>query len=235
MKKLLTCLLLVAFLSANAQTADEVVQKYAATMGGLDAINQIKTVKMSGSYSVQGMHYPMTIQIINNKGMRSDIDISGTIVTSVYFNGTGWKLNPFANVNTATDVTGSELADFRWQSSIANQLIDYKNRGHKIELMGQETFDGITCYKIKLTTKDDNKVSHYFISTKDNILVKSTTMRDLQGQEIEVATLFSNLKDFNGIKFFMTRSSEAAGQVFQEINFTTIELNVPVDEKIFNK
>ena len=235
MKKILTAVLLIAFISLNAQTADEVVQKYAATMGGLDAINKIKTVKMSGNYTVQGQDYPMTLQIINNKGMRTDLDIAGSMVTTAYYNGSGWKLNPFAGITTPTDVSGTELVDFRWQSSIANQLIDYKNRGHKIELLGQETFDGITCYKIKLTAKEDNKVSHYFINTKDNILVKSTIMRDLQGQEMEVTTLFSNLKDFNGVKFFMTRSSLAAGQIFQEANFTTIELDVPIDEKIFNK
>src|SRR5687768_3141606 len=122
MKKLLFAVLSFASIAVHAQTADEVIQKYTTNMGGLDAFNKITSAKMTGTYSVQGNDLGLTIQIINGKGMRSDIDAMGQSVTSVYFNGNGWKVNPFAGVVTATDVTGTELNDFKVQSNLANQL-----------------------------------------------------------------------------------------------------------------
>jgi len=88
-------------------------------------------------------------------------------------------------------------------------------------------------FKIKLTNKDDSKVTTYFISTADYTLIKSATMRQLQGQDMEVETWFSDLKEIDGVKFFMTRDSKIEGEVFQSVKVEKIELNVAVDEKIF--
>ena len=104
-----------------------------------------------------------------------------------------------------------------------------------MELQGQEDVEGIKTYKIKLTNKDDNKVTTYFISVTDNTIVKSVSTRQLQGQDIEIETFYSNIKDFNGLKFPVVRTQKMQGQVFQEIKIATIEFNVPVDEKIFDK
>jgi outer membrane lipoprotein-sorting protein len=87
---------------------------------------------------------------------------------------------------------------------------------------------------MKLTNKDDGKVTNYYVSTKDYTLVKSEADRDMQGQTVKVETFYSDLKDFNGPKFFMTRVSKANGAVLQTITFSDIELNPTIDERIFD-
>lgn len=233
MKKLLFAVLSFALVSANAQTADEVIQKYAANMGGLEAFNKISSAKMTGIYSTQGNDIALTTQIINGKGMRTDLELMGQAVINCYFNGKGWKINPFQGVTTPTEVTGTELNDFKTQSNLANQLMDYKARGHQVELQGEDAVEGIKTYKIKLTNKDDSKVTTYFISTSDYTLIKSATMRQFQGQDMEVESFYSDLKEVNGVKFFMTRDSKIEGQVFQTVKYEKVELNVTIDEKIF--
>ena len=235
MKKIFLSVLGFIFLSAQAQTVDEVIQKYTATMGGLDAFNAIKTLKITGNVTVQGMDLPLTIEVINGKAMRNDVSVMGQSITNSYKDGKGWKINPLAGVATATDVTGSELNDFKAQSMMASPLMDYKARGHQVELQGQEDVEGIKCYKIKLTSKDDGKVTTFYISVADNLPIKSVSSREMQGQEVDVETYYSDAKDFNGLKFFMTKTQKIEGQTFQEIKYTTIELNVPVDEKYFDK
>jgi len=235
MKKILFAILSFAFVSANAQTADDVIQKYSKAMGELAAFNAIKTMKTTGTITTQGVDLALTSQIINGKAVRSDVQAMGQSVINSYKDGKGWKINPFAGVTTITDMTPEELIDFKSQSMIANQLMDYKARGHKVELQGQEDVEGVKTYKIKLTNKDDNKVTTYFISVTDNTIVKSVSTRQLQGQDIEIETFYSDIKDFNGLKFPMVRTQKMQGQVFQEIKIATIEFNVPIDEKIFDK
>jgi len=132
-------------------------------------------------------------------------------------------------------MTNDELIEAKGQSMIASQLMDYKARGHKVELQGQEDVDGIKAHKIKLTNKDDSKVTTYFISVADNTLVKSVNTRDMQGQQIEVHNYASDIKEYGGIKFPMTRTQKVQGQVLQEIKMTLVELNVAIDEKVFDK
>ena len=235
MKKLIFSILTLAFVSANAQTTDDIIQKYSKAMGGLAAFNAIKTMKTTGTFTTQGVDLALTSQIINGKAIRNDVQAMGQTVINSYKDGKGWKINPFAGITTVTDMTPEELIDFKSQSMIASQLMDYKSRGHKVELQGQEDVEGIKTYKIKLTNKDDNKVTTYFISVTDNTIIKSVSTRQLQGQDIEIETFYSDIKDFNGLKFPMLRIQKMQGQVFQQIKIVTIEFNVPIDEKIFDK
>ena len=235
MKKLIFSILTLAFVSANAQTTDDIIQKYSKAMGGLAAFNAIKTMKTTGTFTTQGVDLALTSQIINGKAIRNDVQAMGQTVINSYKDGKGWKINPFAGITTVTDMTPEELIDFKSQSMIASQLMDYKLRGHKVELQGQEDVEGIKTYKIRLTNKDDNKVTTYFISVTDNTIIKSVSTRQLQGQDIEIETFYSDIKDFNGLKFPMLRIQKMQGQVLQQIKIATIEFNVPIDEKIFDK
>jgi hypothetical protein len=235
MKKLIFSILTLAFVSANAQTTDDIIQKYSKAMGGLAAFNAIKTMKTTGTFTTQGVDLALTSQIINGKAIRNDVQAMGQTVINSYKDGKGWKINPFAGITPVTDMTPEELIDFKSQSMIASQLMDYKLRGHKVELQGQEDVEGIKTYKIRLTNKDDNKVTTYFISVTDNTIIKSVSTRQLQGQDIEIETFYSDIKDFNGLKFPMLRIQKMQGQVFQQIKIATIEFNVPIDEKIFDK
>ncbi|MEO7983281.1 MAG: hypothetical protein ABI688_04285 [Bacteroidota bacterium] len=235
MKNLLVILFSFVFISANAQTADEVIQKYSAAMGGLEAFNKINTAKLTGTLRTQGRDLPITTQIVNGKSMRADVQVIEQSVNNVYNNGKAWKINPFAGAPTATEVTGSELITFKAQASLANNLMDYKSRGHQVELIGQEDVDGIKTYKIKLTNKEDGKITTYFISTVNNMLVKSVSKKDIAGSEYDAQTFYSDIKQISGLQFCMHFITKVEGQVFQEVTYQKIELNVPVDEKIFIK
>jgi hypothetical protein len=232
MKKILIALFSLAMVSAQAQTADELIQKNAAALGGLENYNKIQTAKMTGNVSAQGNDIAITIQIVNGKAMRSDLEVAGQSLTNAYSNGKGWKINPFTGATSATEVTGAELTEFKNQSFLANQLIDYKSRGYTAEYAGQEDVNGVKANKIKLTT-ENGKLTTYFLDPTTNLVIKSVSSRNIQGQDTDIETYFTDYKEFNGVKFSMSRTQKIQGEVFQEIHFDSITLNVPVDEKIF--
>lgn len=235
MKKIGVLLLSLVSLSAYSQTVEEVISNYSAAMGGLDAFNKITTAKMTGTLSSQGSRLPLTIQLINGKAVRTDVNANGQSIVNVYNNGTGWKINPFANAPTATDVTGTELQGFKTQASLANNLMDYKARGHAVELLGQEDVNGTKAFKIKLTAKEDGKVSYYFISTIDYLLIKSTTKREIAGNEYNAESVYSDFRTVNRLKFCFKFTQTVEGRPFQDLTYTSVELNTPVDEVIFAK
>lgn len=49
----------------------------------------------------------------------------------------------------------AELNDIRGLASLASPLMDYKNQGHTVELIGQEDVDGVKTFKLKLTAKEE--------------------------------------------------------------------------------
>ncbi|MCC7400069.1 MAG: hypothetical protein IT214_01170 [Chitinophagaceae bacterium] len=233
MKKILLASLCFTVMAARAQTVDEVIQKYSSAVGGLNAFNAVKTLKMTGNVSMQGLSLPLTVRIINGKAMRTDVEVMGKTVINAYKDGKGWAVNPMAGATTATEVTGAELNDWRDESIIGGPLMDYKALGDQAELEGQEDVEGVKCYKIRLTRKEDGKVSTYFISTSDNLLVKMVQAKEMMGQQLNLESFFSDYKDFNGLKFSMSIMLKIEDQVFQETKLSDISMNVPIDDKIF--
>ena len=75
MKKLFVLLFAFASIKVHSQTVDEIVQKYANAAGGLENFKKIKTAKFSGTASAQGNQFPLTVQIINGRAMRTDVDV----------------------------------------------------------------------------------------------------------------------------------------------------------------
>ena len=235
MKQWLVILFSCVIISVQAQTADEVVEKYSNAMGGLDAFNKINTAKMTGTITTSGLTMPMTTQIVQNNAMRTDVNANGKAIINVYNNGKGWKINPLAGILVKTEVTGTELSALKTQTSLVNNLMDYKSRGHQVELLGKEDVDGISCFKIRLTSKDDNKPTLFFINTSDYLLVKSTARKETQGQEYDVETFYTSMKAVDGLQFCMYLIQKIKGQQYLSVKWNKIELGVPVDEKIFEK
>ena len=93
--------------------------------------------------------------------------------------------------------------------------------------------DGITVQKLKLTSKEDGRITTYYINAATSLVHKSVTKREMQGQEFDFETYYSDYKEFGGIKFAMSRSQKVEGQVVQEMNMEKVELNAAIDESIF--
>lgn len=237
MKKLLTSFLILVAATVQAQTpsVDEIIASYAKAIGGIEALNKVTSMKSTGSVAMQGMDLPMTSQIIFKKGIRIDVEVMGQSVIRAYGNGKGWEINPFGGKPTATEMTGDDLLEMKEQINPVDKLIDYKNLGHKVELVGEETFEGTKGWNIKFTHKETGKTSNYLISAADYMLVKTTGKKELMGQQVDEQTVFSNIKEFGGLKFPTMMAVSFNGNLFQEVSISNIELNVPVDEKIFNE
>ena len=233
MKKILFVILSCVFAAANAQPVDEVIQKYATAMGGLESFKKIATAKFTGVLTTQGNSLPLTTQIINGKAMRTDVNVNGQEVTNAYNNGKGWKINPITGGTTATEATAAELVGFKAQASLANNLMDYQSRGHLVELQGKEDVEGSNTFRIKLTSKDDGKVTAYFIDSTSYMLLKSITKRVIAGSEYDTETFYSNIKEIMGLKFCMNFIQKIEGKVLQSVVYEKIELNISVDKKIF--
>ncbi len=71
--------------------------------------------------------------------------------------------------------------------------MDYKTKGHKVELLGKETIDGVECYKLKVTRNNGFVMTDY-IDTKNYYLVRNVSTQHANGQEVEQTVSFSNFQ-----------------------------------------
>jgi len=235
LQKVIALLLFAGATTAmQAQTADELVQKYAKAMGGLDAQKKLKTMKMEGVVKQMGMEFPIVIQTINNKAMRVDVTVQGMTITTAYKDGSGWSINPLSGATTAEKMNEEQIKDAKEQADLGSDLADYKARGHKIELIGKEDVEGTETQKLKLTKKDGD-VEYYFLDTETFLPLKMSSKQKYGDKEVESETFFSDYKDVgNGIKLAHSTQIKSGGQVMMETAFTKIEANAKIEDTVFD-
>jgi hypothetical protein len=214
--------------AATAQTADEIVQKHVDAIGGADNWKKITSSRMEGSFNVQGNDVSVTITKLQGKGLRQDISVAGMTGYVIITPTAGTTYLPFQGQSDAQPMPADVLKESQYQLDLQGVLVDYKAKGHTVELLGKETIDGAECNKLKVTLAD-GKVFTYYIDTKNNYLVRSITKQHVNGQEMDQTISFSNFKKLpEGITVPMTIT-----QQFGDITVTKMEVNKPVDESIF--
>lgn len=230
MKKIIVAatLLLISTLSVTAQTADEVINKYIDAIGGKAKWLSINSLKIEGQFEVQGVTIPLTMQAINNKASRMDAEFQGMKLIEIITTSAGWSMNGMNGQTSLQPMSSEELKNRLDQLDIQDQLIDYAQKGHKIEMLGKDEVDGTDYFKIKLNTKNEGE-RIYFIDTKTYLIYKTESISKVNGQDVKTESKYLDYQTLeNGTK--MAFKSEV-GQMMMVVKKVTI--NPVIDESIF--
>lgn len=236
-RKTMLSLVAVAFLTVSAfgQTADEVLEKNLKAMGGKDKIKALQTMRITGTMKMGPMEAPFTITKARPSNSRMDFTIQGMTGTQAFDGTTGWALIPFGGNKDPQKMTEAQVKDVRADADFDGPTFDYKAKGNKVEFAGKEDVEGTPAYKLHVTTKDGKESNDYF-DAETYLMIRSDGMRNVQGQDLEVVTTFSDYKTVEGITIAHSMENHVKGKESmggQALNIAKIELNPKIDKAIF--
>jgi hypothetical protein len=214
----------------HAQTANDVVNKYIAAMGGREKLTSLKTVKMEASLTVQGTNVTLVITKKHLTGMRMDISVMGTENYQIITPAKGTIFMPVQGMSEPTAMPDEQLKAGQSQLDLEGTLVNYEDKGTTLELAGHENVDGEDCYSLKVTA-NNGVTTNYFISANTSYIVKTSGKRVINGEEMDISTTYSNYKQNADGYWFPYTSTNMQGTT----DFAKIDTNVPVDESIFNQ
>jgi len=229
LKHCLAALLAVSVsLASIGQTADEIVSKHLTAIGGADAWRKINSMVNEGTMKIQGADVSLKLSVLNGKGNRQDISFMGMNGYQIITPTAGWSYMPFQGQTKPEAVTEDILKENADQLDPQGVLVDYKTKGHVVELLGKEDVEGTEAFKLKVTHKS-GKTETVFIDPSSYYILRSVSKQKANGQEFEVTTNYSNYTKLpEGIVVPMSISLP-----FGELVITKVELNKAIDEKIF--
>ncbi len=131
-------------------------------------------------------------------------------------------------------MTGDDLKDIIEQADlIEGPLFDWKEKGHTVELLGEDTIEGTPAWKLKLTRKTGD-VSTIWLDKDAYVEIKSEGKSKRGDQEIEVETSFGDYKEVGGLMFAHSILSKPKGAPQgASITVESIELNPTIDDAVF--
>lgn len=238
---LLLFLSTASFINAQAQTAEEIIDKYEAAIGGKDAWGKITGIRIKAKVDAQGMTLPLDIINMADGRSYTSFEFQGKVMVQQAFDGTtSWGVNFMTmkaekSDNETTENIKRECKDF------PSALGSYKIHGYKVKLMGKEVAEGVDCFKIKLTKKkqlvdgkEEENIVYYYIDAENYVpIMEESTISSGEAKGQIAQEVFSDYQEINGVYFpfsIMSRIKDGAGQ---SIVVQSIEINPVVEDKLF--
>jgi len=213
-----------------AQTADEIVAKHIAAIGGADNWKKINNMRQEATLSVQGMEIPVVITAVHNKATKQEYTVMGMTGYSIITSEGGWNFNPMQGQTKPEPITQDELKYGKDQLDLQGDFVDYKAKGHTIQLLDKEDVEGVECLKLKLTRKSGNE-SIFFFDPKTYYIVRTSSKMSANGQEVESVVNLSNYQKLpEGIVIPHTIENSA---IPAPITLNKVIINGTVDEAVF--
>ena len=226
---------------ASAQTADEVIEKYLAALGGRAALAKLTSRSMVGTMTLTtpGGDVPGTIEILNQQPNKvrtlMKLDLSslgaGQLVVDQRFDGTsGYALD---SMRGNRDITGNQLENMK-NGVFPNPLMSYKERGTTVELGPKEKVNGRDAYVLIVKPKSGS-IARQFLDAESYLPVRLMLKVDLpEVGEVEQTSEFSDYREVDGVKIPFRVQVTSSIQSFT-ISVTKVEQNLKIDDTLFSK
>jgi hypothetical protein len=225
---------LIAPIVTAAQTIDEIIARNLQARGGLEKIRSVKTIRTSGTLSQGGFRAAFVQENQRPNKVREETIIQGMAEIEAFDGKTGWRVSPFGGRKDPDLLSADDMKSLVEDADLDGQLVDYRNKDHRAELIGHDSVEGTDCYKIKLTLNSSD-VRYYYIDTDSFLELKIETERRIRGTVQYNETLYGDYEQVNGIYFPFAFESGQKGSPYR-VKFTVdkVELNVPLGGSRFS-
>ncbi len=238
MKKLTSItafLVLFVFISGKTQemNLDQILSKYYQTTG-LDLVKDWKTLTMTGKTLAQGMEFPVIMYMKRPGKIRVEVEIQGNKMLQVFDGQAGWSVVPWSGSSDPQEMNPDEVKGMKEQADFEGSLYNWKEKGHKVELIGKDDMEGTPVYKIKTNLADGN-IETYYIDAESFVELKVSSVSKIQGNETEGEGYISNYKDVSGALMPFAIENKVKGQTVSTVEIIKYEVNKDLNDSLFVK
>ncbi len=226
--------------SLFSQSIEEIITKYHTAIGG-DKWASVKNMLMTANVDAGGMMIPVEVVMMSDGRMYTKINFQGQEIIQGAFDGeTVWSTNFMTQKAEKAESDDTENTK-RGAKSFPNALLTYKSQGYTPTLLGDETIDGVKCFKIKLDKKtmlsegkEVPSVEYFYIDAENFVPILTETEIPTGEMKGKIAqTKYSDYQEVDGVMIAFSQASGIKDGMSQNITFDKVLINTKVDEKTF--
>lgn len=220
---------------APAQTVDELVAKNLQAMGGLDKINAIKTIRMTGHLQQGGMMADVAEEWKAPNLIRESFTLQGMTQTQAYNGSIGWQISPFEGRKDPERLGEDDTRDLIEDAYLFDPLVDYQAKGSTVEYLGMGTVDGDDAYKLKVTLKNGD-ILYYYLDPDTFMGIRLERQQFLRGAMRERVQNIGAYKQVDGVYFpySIEMSPKSQPTNVTRIALDKVEANIDVPNTAFD-
>lgn len=221
-------LVLCVFLnmSAWAQKPTEIVARYRAALKNTADKDAFKSISAEAVFRMMDIDFPANIVCASPNNMRIEMTLMGKTFIQVNNDSLKWEFNPMTNVHTIKDAENLSSAQSatKRRGFVDYRLLEYDKLNLSLQFKGREKADSIDVFHLELVDKKNDLKISYYINTRTYLVYRAV--------DDEATSTYLDYENFNGF-VLCRRYIEANTSQTMEVNFTRVELNGPIDTKLF--
>ncbi len=214
--------------------ADQVIAKYIEAIGGRKVLDSIKSMRTTGKMVMGGgmMEAPMTVEYKRPNKARIEFTFQGMTGVQAFDGTTGWFIMPFAGKTDAEKMSADQVKLIKEEADIDGPLVDYKKKGHQVELIGKDEEEGSEVYKLKVTKKNGD-TDYFFLDAEYFLPIKRTGKREMQGNDVEFEVSFGDYKEVGGLMLAHSMDQTIGTMPGNTVTLEKVEMNVDLSDDRF--
>lgn len=170
--------ILFLFSNLNAQDIDKIIAKHIEAHGGQEAWDAIENMKIKGLYT----GYSETKSFESYKAKPdlyfSDYWLGQHPMLEAYDGKNAWCTNPWFGFDWPYLASEAETNTILFRAEMCTPFLNYKEKGHEVELLGEEEVEGVKAYKIKVK-RNTGVEETWFLNAETYLeMICNTTWQD---------------------------------------------------------
>ena len=219
---------------ASAQTADELVAKNLQAKGGVDKIKSIKSLRMVGRMDQGSLKLDVGQEAKVPDLLRETFTFQGMTGIEAYDGNIAWRVSPFEGRKDPEMMGEDDSRELIEDADFYGPLVDYQQKGNKVEYLGHDTVDGDDALRLKLTLKNGDII--YYLLDPDTFLeIRTERQTFIRGSIRESVQELGSYKQVNGVyyPFSVDSGPKSNPNARARVTFSSIEANVDIPDSQF--
>ncbi len=215
---------------AEPSELDRVLAAHFEALGGLERLRSLTAVRGKATMTFQGMEAPFTVLLRAPNQVRMDGDFGGMALIQAFDGEQAWGQQP-GQMKPAV-VEGDGAAALAAEAGLnVMGLVDYEQRGYRVELAGREEIESGEAWKL-IVTAPNGFVQQMFIGVEDGLERKRVSQADLGFGLQESTTTFDDYREVGGtmVAHLHTLTSPMGEMPLQ---FESFEIDPEIDPDVF--
>jgi Outer membrane lipoprotein-sorting protein len=219
---------------ARAQSVDDIIANNIKARGGLEKLHALRSARSSGKLTIGPFRVAFLQENKRPEKVREEVVIQGLAQVQAYDGAVAWQISPFGGRKDPERMSQDDAKSLVIDADIEGPLVNYKEKGHKAELVGHDSVEGTDCFKIKLTLKNGD-VRYSFIDVDSHMELKTETQSMIRGAIQYTETYYGDYEQVDGIFYpFALETGEKGGQSRQKYEVEKVEVNIPLEDVRFS-
>lgn len=222
----------------SAQTIEELVSRNLEAKGGAALLKQTDTVRTSARATQQGREVTIVTITKRPSFFRQEITLNQAQgqqgapqkIVQAFDGQTVWM--SMGGMPAQALPPGPQTDAMKRTSHIDSPLLDYKEKGTRVERGEPLTEEGRTLHHL-IVTPSNAPAMHYYIDPATFLEAKMVIDVEDRDQKSRMEMRFSDFRKVDGRTVPFAVDQFVNGSKMGEVRFDKIEFNVPVDDAVF--